>query len=364
MHVDLSSLRLEKDTLINLLTSKDQESFNYLYTKVDGLRKEFVGDQVHLRGLIELTNHCRCRCAYCGIASDNTAVTRYRMTKEEVMASAKRAMESGCKTVVLQGGEDPGIKKEWLADMIKQLKKEFGCAVTLSLGERSKDELVAWKKAGADRFLIRFETSDPVLFRRLHPHHSETQLEDRITLLKSLRKMGFEIGSGVMIGLPGQTYESIADDILLFQKLDLDMVGVGPYIPHPETPMGRSYKEQPPIFVQDSVETAYRVIALIRLVCPDLNIPSTTSIETSEEGGYLKGLQRGANVIMPNFTPLQYRKLYEIYPDKTCVNQGEVSKKSLTKWLASIGRTISDSKGFRNKCSNDHRESCRKRAKC
>lgn len=209
-----------------------------------------------------------------------------------------------------------------VADIVARIKARLTLAVTLSLGERSDEDLLLWRRAGADRYLLRFETSNRALFARIHPQlpgHSR----DRMEMLLRLRQMGYEIGSGIMCGIPGQSYEDLAEDVLWFAKLDLDMIGIGPYIPHQNTPMGADAHGPPVALDQQAPSTelmTYKLVALARLVCPEANIPSTTALATLNlaEGREL-GLQRGANVLMPNMTPASYRRLYEIYPSKACI---------------------------------------------
>jgi biotin synthase len=324
-----------------------------LWARADALRRENVGNAVHLRGLIEISSFCVRQCAYCGLHAGNKALARYRMTRDEIMACARCAVEYGYGTVVLQAGEDYGITREWMADLVWRIKGETPLAVTLSLGERPEQDLAQWRQAGADRYLLRFETSDPELYARIHPSLS-TCVSDRIVLLHKLRDLGYEIGSGVMAGIPGQSYASVVNDLLLFRELDLDMIGVGPYLPHPSTPLGSgaltsglSAAEQAP----NSELMTYKVVALARLLCPEANIPSTTALATiNQKNGRELGLQRGANVVMPNLTPVQYRAQYEIYPSKACINEtAEACRGCLTARIRSIGRTVGAGAGGRKR---------------
>jgi len=268
------------------------------------------------------------------------------MTGDEVMDRARAAAKLGYGTVVLQAGEDPGLTESLVADLVRRIKAETPLAVTLSLGERTREELAAWREAGADRYLLKHETSDSELFRHIHPTPSE-----RISLLKQARELGYETGSGVMVGIPGQTYESLADDILLFRELDLDMVGCGPFIPHPDTPLGNSQypipDSRPQVPATDVMTT--KVVALTRLACPDANIPSTTALATvNRERGRELGLERGANVWMPNLTPLEYRRLYDIYPGKAAViDTAEQYHDNLLAVLAAFGRVPGEGPGGR-----------------
>jgi biotin synthase len=242
--------------------------------------------------------------------------------------------------VVLQAGEDPGLTSNWVSDLVQRLKGETPLAVTLSLGERTRRELEAWRAAGADRYLLKFETSNRALYDRWHPP-LPGRASDRVALLKDLRAMGYETGSGAMVGLPGQTYADLANDILLFAELDLDMIGVGPFIPHPATPLGAAALTDTPDQVPATELLAYKTVALTRLLCPAVNIPSTTALATvSGDATRQIGLQRGANVIMPNLTPLRYRVNYEIYPSKGRTQAAETSDAAIRQGILAAGRRI------------------------
>ena len=312
-----------------------------------------MGDEVHLRGLIEISNHCVRQCGYCGLRAGNRSLGRYRMTEDETLACAHDARLFGYGTVVLQAGEDYGLKAEGVAALVRRIKVETGLAVTLSLGERSDEELRAWREAGADRYLLRFETSDDDFYRLIHPS-LPGRTSNRMAMLRRLREMGYEIGSGVMVGIPGQTWDTLVDDIEAFRHLDLDMIGVGPYIAHPATPLGDgAWAPKAPLSdqVPNDELTVYKVVALTRLVCPQANIPSTTALATiNKESGRELGLQRGANIVMPNLTPSSYRALYEIYPDKACVNEtADMCRFCLEGRIASIGRRLGAGPGGRSR---------------
>ena len=346
--------RITRDEILDWLYCGDDARLEGLWHRADTVRRECVGDEVHLRGLVEIGNYCRRRCAYCGINATNTGVERYRLDGDAIMQCAHLAVEFGYGTVVMQAGEDPGIKADWLADIVRRIKSETPLAVTLSLGERGEDELALWRSAGADRYLLRFETSNPALFEAIHPGPDGRpgSLSDRLGRLRLLQDLGYEAGSGVMIGIPGQSFQSLADDILLFAELDLDMVGVGPYIVHPDTPMGRGTGPRPLPGGEQVPGTelmAYKVVALTRLACPEANIPSTTALASlNYESGRELGLQRGANVVMPNLTPAEFRCLYEIYPAKACIQEGhEDFHARLTARIKGIGRTVGKGQGGR-----------------
>jgi biotin synthase len=308
----------------------------------DSVRKQNVGDAVHLRGLIEVSSHCERQCMYCGLRRVNENLTRYRMTREEILDCARLAVTLGYGTVVMQAGEDRELSAEWIADIVRRIKCESQLAVTLSLGERSEDELRLWREAGADRYLLRFETSDQVLFRAIHPQRIP-DAPNRFALLRVLKQLGYQAGGGVMVGIPGQSYESLARDVVTFSELDLDMIGIGPFIPHPATPLG-SGKLRPFIAAEEQVpsdeQMVYKMIALTRIQCPDANIPSTTALSTiNRTHGRKQGLAVGANVVMPNLTPVKYRSLYQIYPAKACIEESATDcSHCLGEQIRSLGR--------------------------
>lgn len=340
---------MQKKDYIDWLICEDEEKLANLWKQADEIREQRVGNPVHLRGLIEISNNCTRECHYCGIAAGNEQLERYRMPEEEIMACVREAVDYHYGTVVLQAGEDFGITKEWMSGLIRRIKAETHLAVTLSLGERSDEELVAWKEAGADRYLLRFETSNRALYDRIHPPLAGEE-SDRIALLKRLREIGYEIGSGVMIGIPGQTYEDLANDILTFKELNLDMIGVGPYISHAGTPLGRDeaeLKASPEEQVPNTEAMTYKVIALARIACPDANIPSTSALATLNTAtGRELGLARGANIVMPNLTPKKYRAMYEIYPAKACIDETAADCRAcMHRRILSIGRAVGSGRG-------------------
>jgi biotin synthase len=334
------------------LREEDAVRLEELWGRADGVRRAHVGDEVHLRGLVEISNHCVRRCAYCGISIDNRELVRYRMRPDEVLACAAQAVALGYGTVVLQAGEDYGIGREWLADLVRRIKASTTLAVTLSLGERPDGDLAAWREAGADRYLLRFETSDSALYDRIHPP-LPGRPSDRFAILGRLAALGYEAGSGVMLGIPGQTYASLADDLEAFAEMDLDMIGVGPYLPHPATPLGRGELPEAPTGEQvpNTELMTYKVIALVRLHCPDANIPSTTALATLNIAkGRETGLARGANVVMPNLTPEAYRSLYEIYPDKACIRETAAQCGTcLSGRIVNMGRKVGRGPGGRRR---------------
>ncbi len=340
-------ISIDKPFILYWLKESDSEKLNELWTMADEIRKQNVGNEVHLRGLIEISNYCVRLCGYCGLRADRRNLKRYRMSKQEILECAKLAVEYGYGTVVLQAGEDYKITGEWLSEIVYEIKSTTPLAVTLSMGERFLDDIITWRKAGADRYLLRFETSDRKLYNEIHPSLPKDEIS-RIDLLKKIKELGYEAGSGIMVGIPGQTYDTVADDILLFKDLNLDMIGIGPFIAHDETPMFNAPDagtEQVP----NSELMTYKAVALSRIACPQSNIPSTTALATiNKDSGREKGLNRGANVVMPNLTPLKYRKLYEVYPSKVCINESsDDCRFCIHGRIFSIGRKAGSGPGSR-----------------
>lgn len=341
---------MEKHDIISWLRETDATRLNELWREADEVRRQFVGDAVHLRGLIEFSNYCVRGCIYCGLRASNRNVSRYRLSTKELLSCAQHAAAVGYGTVVLQSGEDPQVTQEWLCNVIRSIKDHTALAVTLSVGERAPEELAAWRAVGADRYLLRFETSNRALYDRIHPPRPDQQRSNRLQILSTLRELGYEVGSGVMIGIPGQTYEDLAGDVKLFTELDLDMIGCGPYVPHPETPLADAERNRGEVEagqVPRSELMAYKVIALARLVCPHANIPSTTALATlNPRNGHELALTRGANVIMPNVTPELHRTAYEIYPNKAAIYEPAAQSDSpIRHRIAALGRRVGAGRG-------------------
>ena len=342
---------LDKMEILGWLRETNPERLAVLWRRADDTRQQHVGDAVHLRGLVEISNFCARQCTYCGLRAGNVELARYRMAAGEILEAARQAVQFGCGTVVLQSGEDYGLTTRWLAELIRQIKGETALAVTLSLGERPERDLAAWRAAGADRYLLRFETSDRHLFHEIHPPR-RTRPCDRLGVLRQLKELGYEVGSGIMVGLPGQTLASVANDLDLFRELDLDMIGIGPFIPHPGTPLGSGFGIFPRVNgqqVPNSELMVYKVIALARLVRPDANIPASTALATiNQKNARELGLQRGANMFMTNLTPLKYGRLYEIYPAKAGIAETEVKcHGGLNVRIQRIGRHVGPGPGGR-----------------
>ena len=325
-----------KQDIINLL--QDDNINNELFKYADKIRYENVGNGVHLRGLIEFSNICKRQCKYCGLRLENKKVERYRLSIKEITNCAKNAVELGYKTIVLQSGEDEYFTTDRIIEIIKEIKK-FNVALTLSIGERDKDELREFKKAGADRYLLRIETTDENLYKIMHPNAS---FDNRLNCLINLKELGYETGTGCLIGLLNQTIESIANDIMFFKELNADMIGIGPFIAHPETPLKNADN--------GSFTLALKAMAITRILLPDINIPATTAMETLNKNGRIIALQSGANVVMPNITPVIYRKKYEIYPGKICINdEPDKCRNCIQAKIKSINRYVADDFGFRKK---------------
>lgn len=325
--------KLTKAEIIKLLSLPDATD---LFETADQVRREFVGNGVYLRGLIEFSNYCKNNCLYCGIRAGNAQVRRYRLSPEEIVKTAEQAVSYGYKTVVLQSGEDGWFDTDTLCNIIRQIKN-LDVAITLSIGEKTREEYAAYRQAGADRYLLRIETTDNDLYEKLDPGLS---WENRVRCLQDLKDLGYEVGSGSLVGLPGQTLESLADDLLFFQKLPVDMAGIGPFIPHPQTPLADQTTD-------GHFELSLKMMAVMRLLLPDINIPATTAMETLHPQGRLLALQAGANVVMPNATDTQYRSFYELYPGKICVgDNAEKCRHCIEGKIKSIGRYISPGKGF------------------
>lgn len=295
---------LNRDEL-TVLIGADREESVALFSLADKMRSRYVGEDVHIRGIIEFSNYCARNCLYCGLRKDNAGLPRYRMSPQDILASASKAAGLGCRTIVLQSGEDSFYTAEILSDIIFRIKKDLDVAVTLSVGDRSREDYGIFKEAGADRYLLKHETCDAQLFSALRPG---TFLEGRVKRLKWLRELGYQAGSGNMVGLPGQTMETLAGDILLMQNLGVAMAGIGPFIPNKQTPLAGE--------PGGTLDLSLKTLAAARLALPNVHFAATTAMDTVHHRGRAKALKCGANVIMPNMTPARYRDSYLIYPGK------------------------------------------------
>lgn len=325
---------LSRDEIISLL--KDDNINEELFKAADQTREKYLNNFVHLRGLIEFTNICKRNCMYCGLRRDNKNIERYRLTEDQIFDFAQKAVSYGYRTIVLQGGEDDYFTKERMVSIIKRIKS-LNVALTLSLGEKTFEEYKAFKEAGADRYLIRIETTDKDLYQKMDPGMS---FENRKKCIENLGKLGYEVGTGTLVGLPGQTIESIADDIIYFKEINADMIGIGPFIPNMDTPLKDAEG--------GTLTLSLKMIAIIRLLLPDINIPATTAMESLERNGREKALSSGANVVMPNVTEGHFRKLYALYPGKICTGDTPSQcRHCITGKILTLNRVVSDGFGFR-----------------
>ncbi len=309
---------LNKEDFIRLIEKHTPDTDEYLFQKADRLRQENYGNEIYIRGLIELTNYCKNDCIYCGIRRSNRNAQRYRLEPEDIMECCRTGYELGFRTFVLQGGEDGWYTDEKVCQILTAIKKDYpDCAVTLSLGERSRESYQAWFDAGADRYLLRHETATPEHYAKLHP--PELSLARRMECLHNLKEIGYQTGCGFMVGSPFQTAHHLAQDLLYIHELQPQMVGIGPFIPHHDTPFAKK--------PAGTVEDTLFYLAIIRLMLPKVLLPATTALGTIDPKGREKGVHAGANVIMPNLSPLSVRKKYMLYDNK--ISTGEEAAESV-----------------------------------
>ena len=331
----LDGERLSAADLATLLNTQGK-ACELIYQAADSLRQSVIGDEVHLRGIIEFSNICTNNCWYCGIRQENTGIGRYRMTEDEILDVATDAQKWGCGTLVMQSGADPFFTADILAHIIRRIKTETNLAVTLSVGVRAREELARIREAGCDRYLLRFETTSNALFSAIHP---DEPFEHRVQCLRDLRELGYQVGSGFMIGLPGSTPEMIANDILFATDLGLDMIGCGPFLSHPDTPLAGK-----PLL--SDIGIYYKAISLLRLLNPTAHIPATTAFDALEPNGRNNVMLRGANVFMPNITPDKYRNHYVLYPNKPYVDEdGLTCVTCARERITKLGRKIATGPG-------------------
>lgn len=307
----LANTRNLTDDGLKALLSTDEYD-GTLFSYADRKRRAVYGDAVYIRGLIEFTNYCKNNCLYCGIRCGNQNAVRYRLTDEEILACCAEGYRLGFRTFVLQGGEDPYDTDARICGIVAAIREHYAdCAITLSIGEQSKESYRAYFEAGANRYLLRHETADSAHYRRLHP--AGMSCENRKRCLYDLKEIGYQVGSGFMVGSPYQTTENLISDLRFLQELQPDMIGIGPYITHPDTPFAG--------FENGSLELTLRLIAVLRLMFPYALIPATTALGTIHPKGRERGLQAGANVVMPNLSPVRVRKLYSLYENKICTGE-------------------------------------------
>lgn len=303
---------LDKNEFIQLLKKYDEATSQYLFEKARQVSTSNFGNSIYTRGLIEFTNYCKNDCYYCGISRSNKKADRYRLSLEDIMSCCKTGYELGFRTYVLQGGEDGHYSDVDIVEIIKSIKQGYpDCALTLSIGEKSYDSYKKYYEAGADRFLLRHETADEEHYNKLHP--TELSLANRKKCLYNLKEIGFQVGTGFMVGSPYQTAENLAEDLLFIKEFNPHMVGIGPFIPHHDTKFANE--------AQGSLELTLLLIGIIRLMLPKALIPATTALGTINPQGREKGILAGANVVMPNLSPVSVRKKYALYDDKICTGE-------------------------------------------
>ena len=328
---------LGREDYLRLLSLSDHDQLAWLMGQARAVADREFGRGVYIRGLIEISNHCKNGCYYCGIRNANACVERYRLSSEEIMACCRQGYELGFRTFVLQGGEDPFQDDDWLCEVIARIKEEYSdCALTLSVGERSEQVYERFRRAGADRYLLRHETANAVHYSMLHPE--SMSFENRMLCLRTLKALGFQTGAGMMVGSPGQTLECLVDDLLFLEALQPQMIGMGPFIPALHTP----FAKEP----AGSVPLTLLLLSVLRLRFPRVLLPATTALSTLDPQGQEKGLLAGANVIMPNLSPLTVRRKYALYADKKYMgNEAAEQIGRLDEKLKKIGFHISYERG-------------------
>lgn len=335
--------KLDRDDLIYLLNLEKDEELEKLFARAYDTKREYIGKKVYYRGLIEFSNKCIKNCFYCGIRRENGDVERFDMTKEQIIEQAKWAYENNYGSLALQSGERKDAEYiEFVDGIIGEIKElsDGKLGMTLSLGEQSYETYKKWYDLGAHRYLLRIESSNKDIYHKLHPKDELHSFEKRVECLKMLRDIGYQVGTGVMIGIPGQTVEDLADDILFYEDMDIDMIGMGPYIPHDDTPMGKG--------VIDSKEESERkfklglkMIAVARLYLKDVNIAATTALQAINPLGREKGLKAGANILMPIITVDEHRAKYQLYNNKPCIDDNaDKCKNCLAGRVMSVGDEI------------------------
>lgn len=321
-----------REELKLLLETEERDVLEYLRQCADEVRKKIYGNTIYIRGLIEFTNYCKNDCYYCGIRRDNQNADRYRLTKEEILDCCNTGYELGFRTFVLQGGEDNYYTKERICDIIKKIRKEFpDCAITMSIGEKSRDFYEAMYEAGANRYLLRHETADEEHYEKLHP--KELSLKSRKECLFTLKEIGYQVGCGFMVGSPGQTTDTLIEDLEFIQKLEPHMVGIGPFIPHKDT----IFRDEEP----GSLKMTLKLLSIIRLMNPHVLLPATTALGTIHPAGREMGILSGANVVMPNLSPRNVRKKYLLYDNKICTgDEAAECRNCMERRMQSIGYNV------------------------
>lgn len=337
----------EKSELADLLATYTEEERTYAACKARKVARSIFGRQVFLRGLIEISNYCKNDCYYCGIRRSNKNASRYRLTEEEILACCRMGYADGFRTFVLQGGEDPYFTDERVSALVRRIRESYpDCAITLSLGEKERESYQKFFDAGADRYLLRHETACPAHYGKLHP--SELSLTHRMQCLKDLKEIGYQTGAGCMVGAPFQTPENLAEDFCYLYELRPEMIGIGPFIPHKDTP----FRDQPPGTLRDTLF----LLSLFRLLFPRVLLPATTALGTIQPDGREQGILAGANVVMPNISPEEARRRYLLYDGKAgSVGDGAVMREKLRSAIRAVGYDPVVSRGdYPKEGGNDH----------
>lgn len=328
---------LSDEELLEVIAMNDDEASELLRKYADEVRQRVYGKKVFLRGLIEISSYCRNNCLYCGIRCGNKNAQRYRLDREDILSCCENGYQLGFRTFVLQGGEDTFFTDEFLVPLISEIREKYpDCAVTLSLGERSRESYRKLREAGADRYLLRHETASPELYSKLHP--AGMTLENRVECLYNLRELGYQVGAGFMVGAPFQTAGNIVEDLRFLQELKPHMIGIGPFIPHHDTPFSSAEG--------GSLSLTLRLLGILRLMFPEVLLPATTALGTIAPNGRELGLKTGCNVVMPNLSPVMVRKKYDLYDNK--ISSGEEAaecREGLEKQIISAGYVVSDERG-------------------
>lgn len=334
----LENQNLKKDEFVELIRAyKDPEAVEALKTRAVELRKKYYGDQVFTRGLIEFTNYCKNDCYYCGIRRSNQNAQRYRLTEEDILECCRQGYELGFRTFVLQGGEDGFFTDDRIVQIVRKIKEQYpDCALTLSIGEKSEESYRAYREAGADRYLLRHETADPRHYMRLHP--LEMSGENRKSCLRILKKLGYQTGAGFMVGSPLQTVDDLVEDFLFLKELDPEMVGIGPFIAHQDTPFCNERS--------GTLDDTLFYLTLLRLMFPNVLLPATTALGTIHPRGREMGVLSGANVVMPNLSPVSVRKKYMLYDGKICTgDEAAECRMCLSRRMERIGCEVVTDRG-------------------
>lgn len=328
---------LRQEEFRQLLTGCDAETLRYINRQAQEVSLLHFGNKIYIRGLIEVSNCCRNNCYYCGIRKGNPTIERYRLTEESILDCCKQGYELGFRTFVLQGGEDPALTDDQIEKTVSAIRQNYpDCAITLSLGEKPRDAYERFFRAGANRYLLRHETHNEQHYQQLHP--AEMSGKRRLQCLQDLKNIGYQTGTGIMVGSPGQTVEHIIEDILFIERLRPEMIGIGPFLPHHDTP----FAEYP----GGTVEQTLLLLSIFRLMHPSALIPATTALATLTPNGRERGILAGANVVMPNLSPREERKKYELYNDKASLGaESAEGLAALQKQLNAIGYEISTERG-------------------